>query len=71
MSKRVLALILIGVISLTGLALAQDPPAKDEPPVRLKKRKPSGEDKPMVDPDKPEEKKKDEKKDQKKEDQKA
>jgi hypothetical protein len=66
MNKRLLALMLVGVVSLAGLALAQDPPANDEPPVRLKKRKPRGDDKPRVDPDKPEEKKKDEKKEEQK-----
>jgi hypothetical protein len=71
MSKRLLALMLAGMVSLAGLALAQDPPAKDEPPVRLKKRKPRSDDKPMVDPDKAEEKKKDNKKDEKKEEPKA
>jgi hypothetical protein len=70
MTRRLLALLLIGVVSLAGLALAQEPAAKDEPPVRLKKKKPRGEDKPMVDPDKPDEKK-DDKKDEKKEDKKA
>jgi hypothetical protein len=71
MNKRLLALMFIGLVSLAGLALAQDPPTKDEPPVRLKKRKPRGEDKPMVDPNKTEEKKKDDKKGEKKEDHKA
>jgi hypothetical protein len=71
MSKRLLALMLVGVVSLAGLALAQDPPANDEPPVRLKKRKPRGDDKPRTEPDKPEEKKKEDKKDEKKDEQKA
>jgi hypothetical protein len=57
MSKRLLALMLVGVVSLAGLALAQDPPAHDEPPVRLKKKKPRNDDKPMVGLDKPDEKK--------------
>lgn len=62
MSKRLLALLFAGLVSLGGLALAQDPPAKDEPPVRLKKKKPRGDDKPRVEPDKTDEKKKDDKK---------
>src|SRR5579875_1448345 len=57
MSKHLLALMLVGVVSLAGLALAQDPPAHDEPPVRLKKKKPRNDDKPMVGLDKPDEKK--------------
>ncbi|MHB1422362.1 MAG: hypothetical protein ACYC3I_04030 [Gemmataceae bacterium] len=67
MSKRLLTLLLAGMVSLGGLALAQDPAGKEEPPVRLKKKKPRGDDKPMVDPDKPDEKKKDDKKDEKEE----
>ncbi|HTU89827.1 MAG TPA: hypothetical protein VMF69_07010 [Gemmataceae bacterium] len=70
MSKRLLALLFAGLISLAGLAVAQGPPATDEPPVRLKKKKPRGNDKPMVEPDKPDEKKKDDKKDEKKTDKK-
>jgi hypothetical protein len=68
MMRRLLALLLFGVVGLAGFALAQEPPAKEEPPVRLKKKKPRGEDKPRVDPDKPDEKKDDkaEKKDDKK-----
>jgi hypothetical protein len=71
MSKRLLALMLVGLVSLAGLALAQAPPANDEPPVRLKKKKARGDDKPTVDPNKAEEKKKDDKKDEKEEDKKA
>lgn len=70
MSKRLLALLFAGLVGLGGLALAQDPPAKDDPPVRLKKKKPRGDDKPVVEPDKPGEKKKDDKKDEKKADKK-
>jgi hypothetical protein len=70
MSKRLLALLFVGTISLAGVVLAQDPPAKDEPPVRLKKKKPRGDDKPMVDPDKPAEPKKDDKTGEKKKDEK-
>jgi hypothetical protein len=69
MSKRLSALLLAGLVSLAGLALAQQPGAKEEPPVRLKK-KPRGDEKPMVDPDKQDEKKKDDKKGDKKEDKK-
>lgn len=71
MSKRLLALLFVGTISLAGVVLAQDPPAKEEPPVRLKKKKPRGDDKPMVDPDKPAETKKDDKVGEKKKDGKA
>ena len=71
MSKRVLGLMLVGVFSLVGLVLAQDTPANDEPPVRLKKKKSRGDEKPTVDPDKGQEKKKDEKKGEKNEDKKA
>src|SRR5579884_1724459 len=51
---------------LADQVLAPDPPAKEEPPVRLKKKKPRGEERPMIEPDKPEEKKKDEMKEDKK-----
>lgn len=70
MIRRLLALLLVGVLGLAGLALAQEPPAKEEPAVRLKKKKPRGEDKPKVEPDKPDEKKKDDDKAEKKEDKK-
>jgi hypothetical protein len=70
MSKRVLALFLIGMVSLAGLTFGQGPPDNEEPPVRLKKKS-RGDEKPKVDPDKADEKKKDEKKDEKKEDKKA
>jgi hypothetical protein len=66
MSRRLLGLLLVGVFSLASLVRAQDPPANDEPPVRLKKKKSRGDDKPMVDPEKAEEKKKDDKKEDKK-----
>jgi hypothetical protein len=73
MSKRLLALMLVGVIALAGfrelMAPAQGSPADDGPPVLLKKKKPRGDDKPMVEPDKPEEREKD-KKDEKKDDKK-
>jgi hypothetical protein len=65
MSKRLLALLLVGLVCLAGFggltppAQTQGPPAGDEPPVRLKKKKPRGEDKPKA---KPDEKKKDDKK---------
>ncbi len=70
MNKRLLALLLAGMVFLTGLVVAQDPPAKEEPPVRLKRKKPRGDEKPAVDPDKPAEKKKDGKADEKDEDKK-
>jgi len=70
MTRRLLALLLVGVVTLAGFALAQEPAAKDEPPVRLKKKKPRGGDKPKVDPDKTDEKK-DDKKAEKKDDKKA
>jgi hypothetical protein len=63
-------MMLAGVVALAGFALAQDPPAgQDEPPVRLKKKKPRGDEKPMTEPAKPDEKKNDDKKDAKKKDQ--
>jgi hypothetical protein len=62
MIRRLLALLLVGVLGLAGLALAQEPPAKEEPPVRLKKKKPRGEDKPKVQPDKDKAEKKEDKK---------
>jgi hypothetical protein len=68
MIRRLLALLLVGMVFLAGLAMAQDPPAKEEPPVRLKKKSRGG-DKPKVDPDKPNEKK-DDKKAEKKDDKK-
>ena len=37
MSKRLLALLFVGTISLAGVVLAQDPPAKDEPPAHPSK----------------------------------
>ncbi len=66
MSKRLLALLLAGTVCLAGFSLAQEPAGQEEPPVRLKKKKPRGDDKPKAEPEKPEEKKKDEKKDDKK-----
>lgn len=64
MTRRFIPVLLAGLVALAGLALAQDPPAgKDEPPVRLKKKKPRGDEKPEA---KPEEKKKDDKKEDKK-----
>ncbi len=71
MSKCLLTLMLVFLVSLPGLALAQDPPANDGPPVRLKKRKPNNEDKPRGDPDKAEERKRDDNKGEKKEEQKT
>jgi hypothetical protein len=72
MSKCLLTLMLVGMVALGGLG-GLTPPAQgdDEPPVRLKKKKPRGDDKPMVEPDKPDEKRNDEKKDEKKEDKKT
>lgn len=66
MSKRLLTLLLAGLVCLAGLAFAQEPPAGDEPPVRLKKKKPRGDDKPKAEPDKADKKKIDDKKDEKK-----
>lgn len=66
MSKRLLTLLLAGMVCLAGLAFAQEPPAGDEPPVRLKKKKPRGDDKPKAEPDKADKKKVDDKKDEKK-----
>lgn len=64
MTRRFIPVLLAGLVALAGFALAQDPPAgQDEPPVRLKKKKPRGDEKPEA---KPEEKKKDDKKDNKK-----
>jgi hypothetical protein len=64
MTRRFIPLLLAGLVALAGFALAQDPPAgQDEPPVRLKKKKPRGDEKPEA---KPEEKKKDDKKEDKK-----
>lgn len=59
MIKRLLTLILAGMLTATTMvALAEDPPKGDEPPVRLKKKgKPNAEDKPKVDPGKPDDKK--------------
>src|SRR5437588_7749251 len=56
MSRRFLPLLCAGVFALAGLALAADePPAKqpDEPPLRLKKKKPADEP-PKVEPGKTE-----------------
>jgi hypothetical protein len=62
MSKRWLPLLLAGLILVAGLAVADEPAGPDEPPVRLKKKKPRGDTKPMTDPAKPDDKKKDDKK---------
>jgi len=71
MSKRLLVLMLVGAVffaGLRGLTLtAQGASADEDPPVRLKKKKPRGQEKPMGEPDQPEEKKKDEKKEPKEE----
>lgn len=66
MSKRLLTLLLAGMVFLAGLAFAQKPPAGEEPPVRLKKKKPRGDDKPRIEPDKADEKKKEDKMDEEK-----
>jgi hypothetical protein len=62
MTKRFAPLLLAGVVCLAGLALADEPAGQDQPPVRLKKKKPRGDDKPMTEPGKADEKNKDEKK---------
>jgi hypothetical protein len=62
MTMRLLSALLAGVVFLAGLALADEPAGQDEPPVRLKKKKPRGDDKPMTEPGKTDEKKKDDKK---------
>ena len=46
MSKRFVPVMLAGLVFLAGLALADEPAGPDEPPVRLKKKKPRGDDKP-------------------------
>lgn len=67
MSKRWMILLLAGLVTLAGMAAAQQPAGPDEPPLRLKKKK--REDKPA----KPDDKKKDDKKkdDKKKEEKKT
>lgn len=62
MSLRFLPLVLAGSVLLAGLAVSDEPGKSDEPPVRLKKKKRAGEDKPAADPAKPSEKKKEDKK---------
>jgi hypothetical protein len=62
MNKRFVPVLLAGVVFLAGLVLADEPAGPDEPPVRLKKKKPRGDDKPMTEPGKPDDKKKDDKK---------
>lgn len=71
MSKRLLTWMLTGAVAFTGLAIAQDPPANDEPPVRLKKRKPREEEKSKADPDNPVEKRQGSKNSEKKDEPKA
>jgi hypothetical protein len=62
MSYRWVPLLLAGVVFLAGLALADEPAGQDEPPVRLKKKKPKDDGKPATEPGKTDEKKKDTKK---------
>ncbi len=62
MTKRLLPVLLAGLVCLAGMVLADEPAGPDEPPVRLKKKKPRGEDKPKTEPNKPDEKKKDDNK---------
>lgn len=59
MSLRFLPLLLAGLVVLTGWTLADEPNKTDDPPVRLKKKKRPGDEKPAVGPAKPAEKKKD------------
>jgi hypothetical protein len=66
MSRRLLTLLLAVAVFYAGLSLAQEPAGQDQPPVRLKKKKPRGDDKPITEPDKPPDKKKDDKKEDKK-----
>jgi hypothetical protein len=56
--------LLVGTFVLAGLAIAQDPPGGDDPPVRLKKKnRPDAADQPKEDPPKPAEQPKDKPKD--------
>jgi hypothetical protein len=69
MSKRWVPVLLAGAVFFAGLALADEPAGPDEPPVRLKKKKPKDGDQPKTEPGNKDEKKKDDKKDTKKDDQ--
>lgn len=59
MSKRVVPVLLVGMVFLAGFVLADEPAGQYEPPVRLKKKKPKGDDKAATDPAKKDDKKKD------------
>lgn len=62
MSYRLVPLLFAGVVFLAGLAPADEPAGQDEPPVRLKKKKPKNDTKPATEPGKSDDKKKDAKK---------
>src|SRR5579884_267733 len=62
MSPRWMPVLLSGVVFLAGMALADEPAGQDEPPVRLKKKKPKNDTKPATESGKADEKKKDTKK---------
>jgi len=48
MSPRWMPVLLSGVVFLAGMALADEPAGQDEPPVRLKKKKPKNDTKPAT-----------------------